>query len=157
MPNPLRLTLDLVRSVIAVNFQQQLSDTQFLSVKLCAVLLKELLQPFVCQLMSQTGQPLSQMLEKCMDAYPVSGEINRIVDDPDKVIACIERHYGDMDCEKDYTDGLSMSFKGFRFNVRKSNTEPILRLNVESRGDRALMQDKTDELLQLIKGRPQEH
>jgi phosphomannomutase len=111
----------------------------------------------ICQLMSQTGQPLSQMLEECMDAYPVSGEINRIVDEPDKVIARIERYYGDMDCEKDYTDGLSMSFKTFRFNVRKSNTEPILRLNVESHGDHALMQAKTNELLQLIKGRPQEH
>ena len=106
----------------------------------------------ICQLMSQTGQTLSQMVEECISGYPVSGEINRIVDDPDEVIARIETHYEDADCEKDYTDGLSMSFADFRFNVRKSNTEPVLRLNVESRGDHALMEAKTEELLQLIEG-----
>jgi phosphomannomutase len=106
----------------------------------------------ICQLMSQTGQPLSQMLEECINAYPVSGEINRIVDDPDEVIARIETYYQDTGCEKDYTDGLSMSFDEFRFNVRKSNTEPVLRLNVESRGNRTLMEAKTEELLQLIDG-----
>jgi phosphomannomutase len=106
----------------------------------------------ICQLMSQTGQPLSQMLEECINAYPVSGEINRIVDDPDEVIARIETYYEDTGCEKDYTDGLSMSFDEFRFNVRRSNTEPVLRLNVESRGNRTLMEAKTEELLQLIDG-----
>jgi len=107
----------------------------------------------ICQLMSQTGQTLSQMVEEFISAYPVSGEINRIVDDPDEVIARIEIHYEDADCDKDYTDGLSMSFDSFRFNVRKSNTEPVLRLNVESRGDRTLMEAKTGELLGLIDGR----
>jgi phosphomannomutase len=106
----------------------------------------------ICQLMSQTGQPLSLMLEECINAYPVSGEINRIVDDPDEVIARIETYYEDTGCEKDYTDGLSMSFDEFRFNVRKSNTEAVLRLNVESRGNRTLMEAKTEELLQLIDG-----
>jgi phosphomannomutase len=109
----------------------------------------------ICQLMSRTGQTLSEMVEECISAYPVSGEINRIVDDPDEVINRIEKYFADMDCDKDYTDGLSMAFDAFRFNVRKSNTEPVLRLNVESRGDRALMEAKTEELLQLIKGRPQ--
>ena len=64
----------------------------------------------------------------------------------------IEAYYEDTGCEKDYTDGLSMSFDEFRFNVRKSNTEPVLRLNVESRGNRTLMEAKTKELLQLIDG-----
>ena len=53
--------------------------------------------------------------------------------------------------EKDYTDGLSVAFLDFRFNIRKSNTEPLLRLNVETRGDRILLKKKTDELLALIR------
>jgi len=107
----------------------------------------------ICQLMSRSGQTLSEMVKECIKAYPVSGEINRIVDDPDEVIGRIEKYYEAADCEKDYTDGLSMSFAEFRFNVRKSNTEPVLRLNVESRGNRALMKAKTSELLGLIGGR----
>jgi phosphomannomutase len=106
----------------------------------------------ICQLMSRTGLALSEMAAECIGAYPVSGEINRLVDDPDQVIARIEKYYENDECEKDYTDGLSMSFDAFRFNVRKSNTEPVLRLNVESRGDWALMEKKTSELLGLIEG-----
>jgi phosphomannomutase len=106
----------------------------------------------ICQLMSRSGQKLSEMVKEGIKAYPVSGEINHVVDDPDEVIARIEKYYEDGDCEKDYTDGLSMSFADFRFNVRKSNTEPVLRLNVESRGDHVLMEAKTEELLQLIEG-----
>jgi len=82
-------------------------------------------------------------------AYPVSGEINNRVEDPDSVIAAIEQAYGDG--EKDYTDGLSIAFPQYRFNIRKSNTEPLLRLNVETRGDIDLLQQKTEELLRFIK------
>ena len=59
-----------------------------------------------------------------------------MVDDPDAVLAQIEKLYSESECKKDYTDGLSISCGTYRFNVRKSNTEPLLRLNVESRGDR---------------------
>jgi phosphomannomutase len=106
----------------------------------------------VWQLMSRTQMTLSEMLAERMQRFPVSGEINRVVDDPDAVIARIEKLYSDTPCERDYTDGLSIACNTFRFNVRKSNTEPLLRLNVESRGDHALMQAKTEELLQLIEG-----
>jgi phosphomannomutase len=106
----------------------------------------------VWQLMSRTGKTLSELLSECMERFPVSGEINRVVDDPDTVLANIENTYKESPCEKDYTDGLSVSCDGYRFNVRKSNTEPLLRLNVESRGDRSLMEAKTRELLQLIEG-----
>ena len=95
---------------------------------------------------------LSEMLAERMLRFPVSGEINRVVDDPDAVIKRIEKLYSGADCEMDYTDGLSVACSAYRFNVRKSNTEPLLRLNVESRGDRALVQTKTDELLRLIEG-----
>jgi phosphomannomutase len=106
----------------------------------------------VWQLMSRTNTTLSEMLGERMKRFPVSGEINRVVDDPDAVLARIESLYMDKECEKDYTDGLSISCDTYRFNVRKSNTEPLLRLNVESRGDRLLMEAKTEELLQLIEG-----
>ena len=106
----------------------------------------------VWQLLSRTKMTLSEMLAECMERFPVSGEINRVVDDPDAVVARIEKLYSEIPCEKDYTDGLSVSCDGYRFNVRKSNTEPLLRLNVESRGDRRLMENKTEELLQLIEG-----
>jgi phosphomannomutase len=106
----------------------------------------------VCQLISRTETPLSGMLAECINRFPVSGEINRFVGDPDEVLARIESYYGDLPCEKDYTDGLSIACEKYRFNVRKSNTEPLLRLNVESRGDQDLVQSKTEELLQLIEG-----
>ena len=104
------------------------------------------------QLMSRTKMALSEMLAESMERFPVSGEINRLVDDPDAVLDRIEKQYSGKQYEKDYTDGLSVSCETYRFNVRKSNTEPLLRLNVESRGDHALMETKTEELLQLIEG-----
>ncbi len=104
----------------------------------------------VWQLMSRENMTLSRMVAERMALYPVSGEINRTVADIDEVLKRIERHFQDTKCDKDYTDGLSLACKNFRVNVRKSNTEPVLRLNVESRGDRELMEAKTRELLQLI-------
>ena len=82
--------------------------------------------------------------------YPVSGEINRTVADADAVIASILDDYQASAIDVDYTDGVSVSFDDWRFNIRKSNTEPLLRLNVESRGNMALMQAKTEELLARI-------
>ncbi|MDH4319743.1 MAG: phosphomannomutase, partial [Desulfobulbaceae bacterium] len=82
---------------------------------------------------------------------PVSGEINSRVADPDAVIGKIEAFYAGVPGEKEYTDGLSFTAADFRFNIRKSNTEPVLRLNVETRGDRQLMEEKTAELLGLIR------
>jgi phosphomannomutase len=103
----------------------------------------------VASLLSRKKVPLSSLVADCMAAYPVSGEINNVVADPDAVIAKIEERF--QEGEKDYTDGLSVSFPEFRFNVRKSNTEPLLRLNVESRGNPDLLKEKTNELLQIIK------
>lgn len=103
----------------------------------------------VWQLMSDQDLPLSAMVDERMQAYPVSGEINATVADPDAVTGRIEKFYGDG--EKEYTDGLSVSYPDFRFNLRKSNTEPVLRLNVETRADKQLLQEKTDELLKLIR------
>jgi phosphomannomutase/phosphomannomutase/phosphoglucomutase len=106
----------------------------------------------VWQLMSRKNMELSKLVAERMALYPVSGEINRKVADPDAVLARIENYFQGVSCEKDHTDGLSISCETFRVNVRKSNTEPVLRLNVESRGDRKLMERKTAELLALIEG-----
>lgn len=106
----------------------------------------------VWQLMSRTKMPLGEMIRERMLRFPISGEINRRVADPDAVLARIEKLYRPGPCAIDYTDGLSVSCDAYRFNVRKSNTEPLLRLNVESRGDRRLMEAKTLELLGLIEG-----
>lgn len=103
----------------------------------------------VASLLSRKKVHLSSLVTECMAAYPVSGEINNVVADPDGVIARIEERF--KDGEKDYTDGLSVSFPEFRFNVRKSNTEPLLRLNVETRRNQELLKEKTDELLQIIR------
>ena len=102
----------------------------------------------VCQLVAEQGRPLSALVDDRMAAYPVSGEINSRVKDPDEVISRVEARYADG--EKDYTDGLSVSYPRFRFNLRKSNTEPVLRLNVETRADPVLLKEKTEELLALI-------
>ena len=85
-----------------------------------------------------------------MASFPVSGEINTKVTDPDKVIGKIQNRY--QDGTMDFTDGVSVSYPNYRFNLRKSNTEPVLRLNVETRGDQALLKQKTEELLRLIQG-----
>lgn len=104
----------------------------------------------VCEQVSATGRRLSAMVAEYIERYPVSGEINSTVRDPDQVIGAIEKKYKDHG-ELDYTDGLSLEAEAYRFNIRKSNTEPVLRLNVESRGDRPLMEKITRELLAEIR------
>ncbi len=104
----------------------------------------------VTQLISDSGKPLSQLVHERQQAFPCSGEINRTVKDVKAVLAAIEQQYAGKAEAIDRTDGLSMVMGAWRFNVRGSNTEPVLRLNVESRGDTALMQEKTKELLLAI-------
>ena len=105
----------------------------------------------IAGLMSQKEQPLSAMLDERIALYPASGEINRRLDDPLTAITRAQKVYGPQAYSIDETDGISMELDGWRFNLRCSNTEPVLRLNVESRGDVDLMQEKTAELLALIK------
>lgn len=104
----------------------------------------------IAELVAKKGQPLSSLVSEMISNYPVSGEINRTVADADAVIASILDDYQASAIDVDYTDGVSVSFDDWRFNIRKSNTEPLLRLNVESRADMALMQAKTEELLARI-------
>jgi phosphomannomutase len=104
----------------------------------------------VAQLISQKNQPLSTLVAERIKLFPVSGEINRVVANPPGLLNDIEALYGANAVEVDYTDGLSMEFADWRFNIRASNTEPVVRLNVESRGDTQLMQAKRDELLEIV-------
>ena len=104
----------------------------------------------VAQIMSECGLPLSALVDERMALFPASGEINRTVDDAAEVLARIERSYADDAVSVEHVDGLSMEFDRWRFNLRASNTEPLLRLNVESRGDVSLMNARTDELLERI-------
>ncbi len=104
----------------------------------------------VCSIISRTGKALSELIGERMSAYPISGEINSVVQDPEAAIARVEKQFSGGHHE--YIDGLSVAFDDFRFNIRESNTEPLLRLNVESRGNTLLLQEKTEELLKLIRG-----
>jgi len=104
----------------------------------------------IAERICRTGTPLAEMVEARMQAYPCSGEINFRVNDAAATLDRILAHYAVDAPAIDRTDGLSLEFTTWRFNVRSSNTEPLLRLNVEARGDAALMQDKTDELRRLI-------
>ncbi len=104
----------------------------------------------LAELVSKTNRSLSEMVAECQARYPVSGEINREVEDPDRTLALIEERYREQARDIDYTDGLSMEFEAWRFNIRKSNTEPLIRLNVETRADVPLMEDKTREVLEQV-------
>jgi len=104
----------------------------------------------VLDLMSRSGRPLSELVNERISLFPSSGEINRRLESAGPAIEKVLGHYRSAAIHEDYTDGLSLEFENWRFNLRSSNTEPVVRLNVESRGDRALMEDKTTELLSLI-------
>lgn len=104
----------------------------------------------ITEMLCQLNQPLDALVQAQMAVFPASGEINYRVDDIDAVIEGIKQNYLNQATEVDYTDGLSAEFTDWRFNLRASNTEPVLRLNVESRGDVQLMEEKTEELARLI-------
>ena len=107
----------------------------------------------VLQVISETGKSLSQLVGDRMRRFPASGEINTHLEgEARQVIARAQQVYATGATHVDFTDGLSVEFPQWRFNLRGSNTEPLVRLNVESRGSVALMQEKTEELLRLIRG-----
>jgi phosphomannomutase len=106
----------------------------------------------VLQVISETGKSLSQLVGERMKLFPASGEINRKLPDAPSLLKKAQAHYEKSALSIDYTDGLSMEFPEWRFNLRASNTEPLVRLNVESRGSEALMREKTAEVLGLLGG-----
>lgn len=104
----------------------------------------------VLEIMSKSGKTLSELVDERRSLFPVSGEINLRLDDPNTAIERVKERYLAFSPIIDYTDGLSMEFPQWRFNLRTSNTEPVLRLNVESLGDCGLMKEKTAEIIQAI-------
>jgi phosphomannomutase/phosphoglucomutase len=105
----------------------------------------------VAERVSRTGVSLAQMLFERMAAYPCSGEINFIVEDAKATVARVLAFYEDERPELEYIDGVSATFPDWRFNLRCSNTEPLLRLNVEARGDSHLMLARTEQISALIR------
>jgi phosphomannomutase len=105
----------------------------------------------VAQRLCESGLPLSELVGERMRLFPASGELNYRVPDAKAASAAVEARYGATALLLDRTDGLSCEFPEWRFNLRSSNTEPLLRLNVEARGSEALMRAKTAELLDLLK------
>ncbi|MCL1079032.1 phosphomannomutase CpsG [Parashewanella spongiae] len=104
----------------------------------------------VASLMSATKKSLSQLINHRIELFPASGEINLTIKDAKKAVDSIENHYKESANIIDKTDGISMEFELWRFNLRSSNTEPVVRLNVESRQNVPLMRQKTHELLELL-------
>ena len=105
----------------------------------------------VVELLCRKGTSLQQEVKDRMFAYPSSGEINLRLKNAGEAIDHVRQVLKESACCIDTTDGISMEFDAWRFNLRSSNTEPVVRLNVESNGDKALMQQKTNEILSLLK------
>lgn len=104
----------------------------------------------VAELICLKGQTLGDLVRDRMAAFPASGEINRMLDEPALAISRVEQHFTNEALAVDRTDGISMLFTNWRFNLRLSNTEPVVRLNVESRGDTELMHKMTERILELL-------
>jgi len=104
----------------------------------------------LAQIMSDQDKSLAELVDERIETFPCSGEINLAADNPASIIESVKSHFNNQKHELDEIDGLSMDFGNWRFNLRASNTEPLLRMNLETRGDYALMEQKRDELLELI-------
>jgi phosphomannomutase len=104
----------------------------------------------VAGILSAGKQPLSALVAARIAAYPCSGEINRLVRDPQAALRAVRERYERLALSVDETDGLSFEFADWRFNLRSSNTEPLMRLNVESRARAGLMHERTAEITSLL-------
>lgn len=104
----------------------------------------------VAEMLSRKNQTLSSLVSERIALFPSSGEINVKLKNPIKTINKIQSFFEKQALSVDYTDGISMEFSDWRFNLRTSNTEPVVRLNVESKADINLMQEKTKHILQLL-------
>lgn len=104
----------------------------------------------VAELLLVKGQSLRTLIHDRIKAYPASGEINSVILQPKEAIGRVLAVYESDALHVDYTDGISLEFEEWRFNLRSSNTEPVVRLNVESRGNIALMQKQTQSILAIL-------
>lgn len=105
----------------------------------------------VAELLCVKGKSLGELVMERMSAYPASGEINSSLENPKDAIERVLACYKDKAILTDYTDGISLEFDNWRFNLRSSNTEPVVRLNVETRGDKELLKRMTNSILKILK------
>jgi phosphomannomutase len=104
----------------------------------------------IAELLCKTGKTLSALVDERMQAYPCSGEINFKVHSVPATIARVLRVFAPENPSLDHTDGVSAEFAEWRFNLRGSNTEPVIRLNVETRGNQALLRGRTEHISNLV-------
>ena len=104
----------------------------------------------ITELMCETGKSLKDLVDTRIDAYPCSGEINFTIDNAKAAISRVNDFYSTQGGELDNTDGISYTFDNWRFNLRASNTEPLVRLNVETRADQKLVEEKLEEIKSLL-------
>lgn len=104
----------------------------------------------VAELLCVKSKKLSELVNERIAAYPSSGEINSKLDDPESAINAVMRSFEKEAIHIDHTDGISLEFNDWRFNLRTSNTEPVVRLNVESKGNQELMREKTKLILDIL-------
>ena len=104
----------------------------------------------ICELMGRTGKPLSALLTERMKKFPSSGEHNFKIADPSKAIPAVVDAYKEDALIEDRSDGVSLEFNDWRFNLRSSNTEPVVRLNIESRNDTHLVNEKFKEISTIL-------
>lgn len=105
----------------------------------------------ILELICTTGKKLSELVGESMSNYPSPGEINSKLTDAKKAMARVENHYAPSALKVEKLDGVSIEFADWRFNLRASNTEPFVRLNLETRGDAKLMEEKTAEVLAILR------
>lgn len=104
----------------------------------------------VAQVMSEKGKHLGELVSEMEKEYPCSGEINLTIKDGAAVIEKVKEKYEKTAARIDLTDGIGVEFNNWRFNLRPSNTEPLIRFNMETKGDRALLEEKKKEVMDFI-------
>lgn len=105
----------------------------------------------VTELLCTTGKTLGELVGQSVETFPSPGEINSKLADAKAAIARVKETYAPNAVDVSELDGISIEYPNWRFNLRSSNTEPVVRLNLETRGDKALMEEKTAEVLALLR------
>ena len=104
----------------------------------------------VAEIMSEKGKHLGELVEEMEEEFPCSGEINLTVKNSDFILEQVKEKYGKGASRVDLIDGVGIEYDNWRFNLRPSNTEPLIRFNMETKGDRKLLGEKKKEVMDFI-------
>ena len=110
----------------------------------------ELIWLLILELISVKKKRLSELVGERIDAYPCSGEINTPIRNAEATLMKIRDHFSEDNPIVDFTDGVSLDFDSWRANIRTSNTEPLMRLNVETRANKVLLGKKVQEIREIL-------